>query len=382
MRTNNGFVESVDGTSGYETGAFTEDFIDIDIYGPESGDMDNLSKVTEVDSSNGFSLTPDLAKGIGRLIGCGVEVHNVTPELYRSGTITCGSMPQSNQEYTFNYVNASNVPVIVSGTPSGTTYSRSYYTTNASVRPLYNRPATIAEAMTYPGTTQWDAKDGLYMILCQQGLLNDPAPPEYIYPLFLNQEIDDVPMQAINDSAIGIVPTQTGSHATLAHVMPGPVKWAPVSTKFAYFTGLSPETKLTVNCRIFYETFPTILQQDILTLSTPSPDLDEHALQLYQHCQTHLPCGVPVGMNGLGEWFAMAVSEFSDVAGLGLSAIGVPFGQQIASSAKVLADRYIKAQAHKAESAGKTTVSTIANNQRKKKKRKQPGVTAPSMVKK
>jgi len=218
------------------------------------------------------------------------------------------------------------------------------------------------------------------MVLQQEGIENPPRSTDYIFPFFWNQETDE-DVLSMNTSAIMVVPSQTGGQLEMTSA--SPTKWAPLVTKFAYLTGLSPETKLTINCRIFYETFPSILEEDILTLATPSPDIDPHALAFYQHCVTHLPVGVPVSMNGLGDWFAEAVSEFSDVLELGLSATGIPFASQIAKGSKALADRYIKTRAATQKAQGKTASTAMSLAERKKKerakRRKAAGVTAPAI---
>jgi len=380
-RNNNVVLESLDGTSNY-VGSCEEHFIDIDVYG-EDGDPDyaQIAKPADVTASYGFSLDPTLARGIGRFVGCGIEVHNVTAELYRSGTVTVGEVPQATiPEWTLNQLN-----VLTTDTTNNTLNPKPRYQVRSdvasTVRAITNRPSTLSQAMMYPGSQQWEAKDGLYMVLAQQGQCNEPAPPEYVFPVFWNQEIDEDPNNSVNSSALLVVPTESAADVTIGQCTRGPMKWAPLSSKFAYFSGLSQETKLTINCRLFYESFPSYLQTDILTLSSPSPDMDPHAMAIYQHCMTHLPIGVPVGMNGLGEWFAEAVSEFADVAGLGLSALGVPFATQIAGGAKALADRYIKTQAKKDSAQGKTTTATVLASKKKKKaaKQKQPGVLAPNM---
>lgn len=377
-RNNNVVLESLDGTSNY-LGTAQEHFIDIDRYTDSADDYSQIAKPDQVAHSDGFSLDPTLAKGIGRFIGCGIEVHNVTPELYRSGTVTVGEVPQATiPEWTLNQLN-----VLTTDTTNNSLSPKPRYQSRTevatTVRAMSNRPATLAEAMLYPGSQQWEAKDGLYMVLSQQGISNEPAPPEYVFPVFWNQQVDETPTNATNTSALLVVPTESAPDTSIGQCSRGPMKWAPLTSKFAYFSGLNAESKLTINCRLFYESFPSYLQQDILTLSSPSPDLDPHALALYQHAMTHLPIAVPVGMNGLGEWFAEAVSEFADVAGLGLSALGVPFATQIAGGAKALADRYIKTQAKKDTAAGKVTTATVLAKKKKKAVQRQPGVASPNM---
>lgn len=363
-----------DGTSqGYDTTALPIKFINVDTYaGSQMNQWSEVDRDT-AEVVTGFEMEDRFIEGMGRILGVGLEVHNVTPELYRGGTVTVGEIPQTA---------ASDFPLNLlyrTAVEGGTGFT--YQSTASQVRPINGRPASLYEAMQYPGTRQWEAKDGLYMVLPLVTTENEPQASEYITPMIYGPsslESESGP----NVSPVLICPTEPGERITSTRQIGGPMKWTPLATKFAYFTGLSPETKLTINVRVFYESFPTTADRDILPLATPSPDLDPHALALYQHCMTHLPIGVPVGENGLGEWFAQAVSEFSDVVGLGLSAIGVPFASQIASGAKMIANDYLKTQAKKKVSKGKqnsTAPILVAQNKKRKQrqKNKSGGVTMP-----
>jgi len=379
-RDNNTLIEYDGAAEGYAAGAVVNDFINIDSYGPATVDWSELNR-SSVLENNGFSLQESVSTGIGRLIGAGIECHNVTPELYRSGTVTVGELPQAEAD-PFGFNQQYHQTLVVSGGGGGTLGV--YTGTSSTVRALNCRPVDLDAAMLYPGTRQWEAKDGLYMVLHQQDLENRPSQPSYTYPVFFNQTVPEQ-VTVNNNEAWMVTPSQPDLKNSLVRTGRAPVKWAPFTSKFAIFTGLSHETKLTFNLRMFYETFPSATDSDILSLATPSPDFDPHALELYQHALTHLPIGVPVGYNGLGDWFARAVSEFADVAGLGLSALGVPFASQIASGSKALADKYIKSEAAKKVAAGKTTSAIVKTEaQRKKKKeaaKRQGGVTSPNMKK-
>lgn len=379
-RQNNLIVENIDGAVGYKPGVWARRFLNIDSYIPNGTGVVNYAE-TEFPSifgpaaTTGFQLSASQLGGIGRIVGCGFEVHNVTPELYRAGTVTIGEVPQSDTTCAFCFMNQDRAPVVVDSAPSSNTFYERVYNVPVTVRPQICRPSSSADLMVIPGSVQWEAAKGAYVVLgLQSATSNEPSPVDYVQPLWWNSEVSETGSD-VNESNLGVIPTDPLATGLSGRCSAAPVKWTSLATKCAYFTGLSPETKLTINVRIFYESFPSNREYDILTLATPSAQYDPHAIELYQRCLTHLPVGVPVGMNGLGEWFAMAVSEFADVAGLGLSAMGVPFATQLAGGAKVLADRYIKADAAKKSAQGKSnTVTQIANRKRKKKKRVAPTV--------
>jgi len=385
---NNVFAEvDPSGTSGYVDGQQIQRFVNVDTYGDvDINQMSDLTKPSNCWESNGFALPTALCAGIGRFIGCGIEVHNVTAELYKSGTVTIGEIPQASaSQFAMNHITFNQWDVFPTGGGPSTTNVKAPFYVAQSVRPLNNRPANIDEAMTYPGSRQWEAKDGVYMVLTQEGINNRPTSTEYVQPAYWNNTYDEQVGSVSNQRSMLLVPTQD-ANSDLSFdwkCSANPLKWAPLACKFAIFSGLTHETKLTVNFRCFYESFPSFLEEDILTLATPSPDYDAHALALYQHCQTHMPIAVPVGENAMGDWFAKAVSEFADVAGLGLSAMGVPFAEHIAGRAKSMADNYIKTKSNKQTARGKIgSTAQAMNKQRQKQKKKARtktagGVTAP-----
>jgi len=109
-------------------------------------------------------------------------------------------------------------------------------------------------------------------------------------------------------------------------------------TKFnhsgAYFTGLSYTTTLQLNAIFYIERFPSQQDADLVVLAKHSCRLDCAALDLYSEVIRAMPVGVPQRMNGLGEWFADAVSSAADFVSPVLSAIPTPFTQGLGSIVK------------------------------------------------
>jgi len=79
----------------------------------------------------------------------------------------------------------------------------------------------------------------------------------------------------------------------------------------AIFTGLNPQTTLTVNYRLFVEVFPG--SSSVLSnFSKPSPLADKFALELYSEICHKSPVGVEVKFNGLGDWFIDGINAVKD----------------------------------------------------------------------
>lgn len=349
FRSQNMIVAWNGAESGYDGNTYDSYFLNVDSY-PVNANVSEMSyEYVNPGANTGFQLPTNFCGGPGRLVAAGFEVHNVTEEIYRSGTVTVGRAPQVADPFTAG----TSWKTLFATTPA----SYDIQTTPFTAVPLTPRPNRVAEAMLYDGTLQWEARDGCYVVIPFQSEANPATTVDYSQPWLTNVSTKDT-VVATNVNSVGVVPLIEAGSGFPAN------KWAPVTSSFALFTGLSPQTKLTVNLIMYYETFPSVLD-DVVTLASPSIPYDPHALQLYKHCLMKLPAGVPVAMNGLGDWFAMAVSEFSDMAGLGLSALGVPFAVQMASGAKRLADTYIK------NNAEKKPASTTAAYQARKKKDKQ-----------
>jgi len=125
-------------------------------------------------------------------------------------------------------------------------------------------------------------------------------------------------------------------------------------TKFnhsgAYFTGLSYTTTLTLNAIFYIEKFPSQLDTDLVVLAKHSCRSDTIARALYSEIVREMPVGVPQRMNGMGEWFADAVSSAADFISPVLGAIPLPMTQGLSGIVKS-AGNVAKALGSKRESA-------------------------------
>lgn len=231
-----------------------------------------------------------------RVVACGFEVHNVTSELYKQGSICCFQQPCPSALSTQAWGRVNNL--------SGGNVLQAISNVCLSSHP----PNTFSEAVLLPGSKIWEAKDGAYVVACQNTLDNPSKHPEFITPAMTNAPFyNTYPSANLKDTYVGTtLPIIAGNYASsgLCHL-------APYDRKGCYMTGLSPETSLTVNYNCYVERFPDV-ESTLLTLAKPSPPRDKVALQVYSELMTQLPVGVPVKENGLGDWFTGAVAGIID----------------------------------------------------------------------
>lgn len=292
------------------------------------------------------------ASGQFRLVGCGCEIVNTTPELYRGGSVTVYRTPTSNTVRTITPSTNIRIPQ------------------NVSVLP----PSTQAEAQLYPSSRTWGAEDGAYVIGTLNGTTN-PYTSAQPGTAALTQQ-----MNASNFS--------TGS--TVVTYVPPPVftnvpvdscnTILPYDNHGAIFTGLQPQATLQVTVRYYIERIPTSSNPELLVLTRPPTPYDPMALEIYARVMGMLPPGVPVAENPLGEWFndiMSAVSDFAPTVGAlvnnfvpGAKAIGDTMGtaaRALVDKPKPVQNKGPGKQKKKKPSAGGPTSPKRVTNQKRKK---------------
>ncbi len=263
-------------------------------------------------------LDGNFSNGIYRVCGQGFEVLNTTATLYTQGMATCyrtpvPSLEVSNTITCFNQTDATTIkgqfaaPVLVIPGP----------------------PTSVNEALSLPNTKQWLAKEGCYVVGRFNDLSEHSLNNSYIQPW----------IQKGYDSTIeyGYMPepkptTTIGSYDILGS---REIQWANMDISGAFFTGLHPNSTLTVNWNIYIERFPSRQEADLVVLAKPTPEYCPMALELYKAISMDLPVGVMQKENGLGDWFRDAVSTVSEIVSPVMSMIPHPVAQTIGKVAGV-----------------------------------------------
>jgi len=157
----------------------------------------------------------------------------------------------------------------------------------------------------------------------------------------------------------------------------GGCNFQPFNHAGAYFTGLSNSTTLQLNATYYVERFPSQQDSALVVLARNSCHGDHIALDLYSEIIKEMPVGVPQRMNGMGEWFADAVSSATDFIAPVLSAIPIPMAQTVGAGMKMVGN--VAKNYSKSESVGSTYTPSGALPKKiveVVKKKKKPTVVA------
>lgn len=299
-------------------------------------------------------LPTEYSAGAHRIIGVGIEITNTTSELYRQGQIIVWR--QAN-------------PCLEPSTYSTSRVSdhlKGYFTGQLIPPP----PLTVQQTMLIPGSRQWEASQGAYIVGAFNGNENPPTTPNYTQPLV---QLTQVPEEYVSyydgnfeyNSALwpnhGQLLLPVGTLTADAQLTLQATRIYPIQMCGAYLTGLSKETTLVLTQNLYIETFPTPAESGILTLATPSAPYDAKALEMLSVALSSLPVGVEVDQNYLGEWFAGAVKQVADAIAPALTVLHPALGAA-AHAASGLAQAYMTSQ----------TPQNVPNKQKKPSARKPP----------
>lgn len=232
------------------------------------------------DTKFSLSLKQDvLSEGDVRVIAIGLEIHNTTAELQKQGSLICYRVPDApvqNQVVTCVIDNG-----ITACIPTG-----------VDAVELLEVPYTASAAIDLPGSVQWEAKDGAYIVPVMSESENPPMTPRQLAVI-----ADDT-----NAGQDYFSPMTVTGAAKIVTVDAQNFK-IPFSVSGCYLSGLSHETTLQVNLTYYVEIFPT--KDSVLRRSVqPATGLDAQALCLYNHVISKLPTGVEVSDNFLGAFIS------------------------------------------------------------------------------
>lgn len=296
--------------------------------------------------------------GRRRLVALGYEIHDTTANMLKQGTLTAYRVPQAVAESLY---------VGDSGSTVDDKLSHGGGSIRASMRvgskpQLYSEyclpPANLAEAMTYSGTRQWQAKEGAYVV-CVQDVERNKLRFSDLKPIAFtagDEELHPDP-QSLSELMFGswFTPTCDLNPDSLVAEdrAPNHSLSVPYHTSGIILTGLSQSSTFTVTLRATWEIAPMLHDQDsqsLVFLAKPSPVSDPYALSLYQQIALQLPVAVPVDMNAKGDFWDMVLTAArvaaKPVASL-VPGIGGALGELAAGSLSAMQKRRNASAANK-----------------------------------
>lgn len=264
-------------------------------------------------SMNAFSGVED---GMSRVIGMGLEVIDTTAEMYKQGALTAYRMPAVRESLTtIGYENTAGTII-----------------TNSLVDVIMSPPSTVAEAVLYRNSVQWDARKGVYMVLGQEGI-DLPFEVERKYGVYITPDPGCATAHvAVASRCLCVaaaasappIPTPTAPYSTSKHVN--------VTQNGIFLTGLANSASFKIRVRVYVERAPLRTETDLVALATPSAPYDAKALELYSILVSNLPVAVPVDFNAKGDWWRWilrAVGSLAPVVGTFFGPSGTAIGTAV-----------------------------------------------------
>lgn len=301
-----------------------------------------LIPVSPASASQARTILPaagveEVASGNSRVIAVGFEVHNTTAEIYRQGAVCTYRMPATGGLNQIQVGSAPQLPPPYAGALVGKRYPQP--------------PATQADALRLKTSRTWDAKDGVYSTLFQSSVDN-PLVQDSTQATFFSKDSDPGAASTLWASEF----LARSSPIAYGYV-PSANKNMPYDITGAFFTGLSPQTTLTIKLRLYVERAPGFSLPDLAPLATPSAGYDTRALELYAQVINSLPAAVKVNENAAGDWWRAVTSVLSHVAGpLGVALNSfVPGAGIVGSAVQSLAGQFNKDKPISQQAAKKVT---------------------------
>jgi len=240
--------------------------------------------------SSGIAMDIGGDQGVKKLIAGGFEVHNDTAALYKQGSVTVFQSSQFDApEGLHTYATAT---------------AEVTYRTGA--RSFRQPPVNRLEAAGYPTSRTWEAADGCYVPI----RLGDSTH----YQGAQGVQYHHARFNQTKGYNTGFSSTFSGPAAAFAKDYAGKFRHCDIETTGAYFSGLSPQTVLTLTVKFVVEVAPTTANNELIFMMSPTPEYCPKAIEMYHATMRSLPPGVPVGYNAKGDWYRMATKVLNSVA--------------------------------------------------------------------
>jgi len=262
-----------------------------------------------------ISLDPNEFKGDFRIVGAGYEVCNTTSELYVQGMSTHYRAPQTFEKESCGLCTAAGV----------------YKFGGVSGVKTNQPPSNAGQALNYPGSLQWKAKEGNYTTIPLVDIENPmDQQSEGRMPYFFLNDGFNIYYKVPCSKPLATITGQSPWSAL-------PTMLVKTATVGSYYTGLSDQTTLTLKVNIYVERAPIISdasEATLVSVARAACPRDTFALALYSHAIRDMPVSTVFRNNGLGKWFLDSMMKIADFAAPTLSLIPHPVAQAAAAGIK------------------------------------------------
>lgn len=246
-----------------------------------------------------------------RIIGIGLEIHNTTAEIEKQGALC-----------TYRISDAPDKGVCQPFIDNATVTRNSVAISSVfAVEP----PATLGQAVDLPGSLQWDAKKGAYIVPTFISEENEPEDLRALAVVAKDYTNQNFWVPLIGTDGVTLSFKGTNNSTSCANAL------LPTGIAGAFLTGLSPQTTLVLNLTYYVEQFPAFASP-MHRISSPSCPEDFAAVELYTKVARWMPTGVEVNDNFLANFVSGLARIMRTVARVAPTIARVAKGVQSGSS--------------------------------------------------
>jgi len=224
--------------------------------------------------------------GPSKLVSIAYEVHMTTSDLYNTGVVTVGRVPQALSNNT--------VRLGAIGTDPAQ---------NAAVVTSAVLPTNTADLLLYSGSRQWPAKYGVYAVAPEaSSAVPDFDPNPFAFHLRRSLSWQASQLLPAGSNCLAVTTANRSGQTTIAST-------EHFDSVFAFFEGLDPRASFQVTVILTYETIPT--DNPLLRPLARMPmEIRPHVIETLAHMSTHVDPFCMVSENASGAFFRKVSRAF------------------------------------------------------------------------
>lgn len=225
------------------------------------------------------------ADGPSKLVSIAYEVHMTTSDLYNTGNVTVGRVPQALAMTAIRVAQQTGNPVSVPAVSTAVL------------------PSNAGELLLYSGSKTWPAKYGVYAVApASSSSVPDFDPNPFANHLSRTQSWQAARSNGNSTFAMGVCTSERDGKTYLAST-------EHFDTIMAMFEGLDPRATLIVTVSLIYETIPT--DSTLLRPLARLPlEIRPHIMAAYEHSAAYVDCFCMVNENASGGFFRRVRGAF------------------------------------------------------------------------
>jgi hypothetical protein len=267
-------------------------------------------------SNTALWIKPETERGLTRIVGIGLEIIDNTAQLADQGMITCWR---------------ANEPQL-----SPSTYGMSAGAAAMTGQVYRYPPTNLGEALLYPSSSQWKAREGTYMPGIMATYENPLLLADYSCPFLIEaDDADDAPSSLAQSGYANVTNLWVPQDYAISPENPVRIincqKLYPYQQMGCILSSIPSTASITVRLITYVEYAPSSNDPRILSFARMASPYDPVALEFLARVNRQLAVAFPADANADGDVWASIVEILSIFFGVAITPIAPLAGPAIAA---------------------------------------------------